>query len=106
MGRGIDFRGVNLVINYDFPTSAISYIHRVGRTGRAGREGRAVTFFTEDDTVNLRRYVGGVGLGGGSGAGKRGVGDGRSWRSWKVGVELGMAGCYVPCVGIEHRCEV
>ena len=55
MGRGIDFRGVNLVINYDFPTSAISYIHRVGRTGRAGREGRAVTFFTEDDTVNLRR---------------------------------------------------
>lgn len=55
MGRGIDFRGVNLVVNYDFPTSAISYIHRVGRTGRAGRDGQAVTFFTEDDIVNLRR---------------------------------------------------
>ncbi|XP_072164075.1 probable ATP-dependent RNA helicase DDX52 [Diadema setosum] len=54
MGRGIDFKGVNLVINYDFPTSAISYIHRIGRTGRAGRAGRAVTFFTEDDTVHLR----------------------------------------------------
>ena len=65
MGRGIDFRGVNMVVNYDFPTSAISYIHRVGRTGRAGREGRAVTFFTEDDTVNLRRWMGGRGWVGG-----------------------------------------
>ncbi|TDG45613.1 hypothetical protein AWZ03_007983 [Drosophila navojoa] len=54
MGRGIDFKGVNLVINYDFPPSKISYIHRIGRTGRAGRPGRAVTFFTQDDTANLR----------------------------------------------------
>lgn len=54
MGRGIDFKGVNLVINYDFPTSAISYIHRIGRTGRAGRTGKAVTFFTEADSVYLR----------------------------------------------------
>ncbi|XP_026314030.1 probable ATP-dependent RNA helicase DDX52 [Hyposmocoma kahamanoa] len=54
MGRGIDFRGVNLVINYDFPPSAISYIHRVGRAGRAGQRGRAITFFTQDDAVNLR----------------------------------------------------
>lgn len=30
MARGIDFTGVNLVINYDFPTTAISYIHRIG----------------------------------------------------------------------------
>ncbi|XP_075977600.1 DExD-box helicase 52 [Anticarsia gemmatalis] len=54
MGRGIDFRGVNLVINYDFPPSAISYIHRIGRAGRAGQKGRAITFFTQDDVVNLR----------------------------------------------------
>jgi len=54
MGRGIDFVGVNLVINYDFPPSAISYIHRIGRTGRAGRTGKAVTFFTESDSVYLR----------------------------------------------------
>ena len=57
MGRGIDFKGVNLVINYDLPTSAVSYIHRVGRTGRAGRPGRAVTFFTEADAANIRRSV-------------------------------------------------
>jgi hypothetical protein len=31
MGRGIDFKGVSLVINYDFPPSAISYIHRIGK---------------------------------------------------------------------------
>lgn len=30
MGRGIDFKGVNLVVNYDFPPSVISYIHRIG----------------------------------------------------------------------------
>ncbi|XP_037827303.1 probable ATP-dependent RNA helicase DDX52 isoform X2 [Lucilia sericata] len=54
MGRGIDFKGVNLVINYDFPPSTISYIHRIGRTGRAGRPGKAITFFTQDDTPHLR----------------------------------------------------
>jgi len=54
MGRGIDFKGVNLVINYDFPTSSVAYIHRIGRTGRAGRPGKAITFYTEDDATNLR----------------------------------------------------
>ncbi|KAI5635186.1 DEAD/DEAH box helicase domain-containing protein [Phthorimaea operculella] len=54
MGRGIDFRGVNLVVNYDFPPTAISYIHRVGRAGRAGQRGKAITFFTQDDVANLR----------------------------------------------------
>jgi ATP-dependent RNA helicase DDX52/ROK1 len=54
MGRGIDFKGVNLVVNYDFPQSPIAYIHRIGRAGRAGRRGKAVTLFTVNDTVNLR----------------------------------------------------
>ncbi|XP_073955853.1 DExD-box helicase 52 [Choristoneura fumiferana] len=54
MGRGMDFHGVNLVVNYDFPPSAIAYIHRIGRAGRAGQKGRAVTFFTQDDVANLR----------------------------------------------------
>lgn len=56
MARGIDFKGVNLVINYDFPPSAIAYVHRIGRAGRAGRRGKAITFFTTEDTVNLRRF--------------------------------------------------
>uniref|UniRef100_A0A2M4ARS1 Probable ATP-dependent RNA helicase DDX52 n=1 Tax=Anopheles triannulatus TaxID=58253 RepID=A0A2M4ARS1_9DIPT len=54
MSRGIDFKGVNLVVNYDFPPSTISYVHRIGRTGRAGRQGKAITFFTKDDTANLK----------------------------------------------------
>ncbi|KRZ70863.1 putative ATP-dependent RNA helicase DDX52, partial [Trichinella papuae] len=54
IGRGLDFKCVNLVINFDFPTSSISYIHRIGRTGRAGRQGRALTFFTETDKPLLR----------------------------------------------------
>ncbi|XP_068456902.1 probable ATP-dependent RNA helicase DDX52 [Clinocottus analis] len=54
MARGIDFKGVNLVLNYDFPTSAVEYIHRIGRTGRAGHQGKAITFFTENDKPLLR----------------------------------------------------
>lgn len=52
--RGIDFKGVKLVINYDFPNSMISYIHKVGRTGRAGQTGRAITFFTDEDKPLLK----------------------------------------------------
>ncbi|KAK7694190.1 hypothetical protein QCA50_001370 [Cerrena zonata] len=41
MARGMDFKGVREVINYDFPQSVQSYVHRIGRTGRMGREGKA-----------------------------------------------------------------
>uniref|UniRef100_A0A1A8H1J6 Probable ATP-dependent RNA helicase DDX52 n=1 Tax=Nothobranchius korthausae TaxID=1143690 RepID=A0A1A8H1J6_9TELE len=54
LARGIDFKGVNLVLNYDFPTSAVEYIHRIGRTGRAGHQGKAITLFTENDKPLLR----------------------------------------------------
>jgi ATP-dependent RNA helicase DDX52/ROK1 len=54
MARGVDFRAVNMVINYDLPSSGVSYVHRIGRTGRAGRKGKAITLFTEADFENLR----------------------------------------------------
>ena len=54
VARGIDFKNVNLVINYDFPNSMLTYIHRVGRTGRAERNGTAVTFFTDEDKPLVR----------------------------------------------------
>ncbi|ORX48161.1 P-loop containing nucleoside triphosphate hydrolase protein [Piromyces finnis] len=57
MARGMDFKGVKLVINYDFPQSVQSYIHRIGRTGRAGRDGEAVTFFSRDDVTYLKSIV-------------------------------------------------
>ena len=31
IARGMDFKGVNCVINYDFPESAAAYIHRIGK---------------------------------------------------------------------------
>ncbi|CEP01184.1 RNA helicase [Plasmodiophora brassicae] len=58
LARGIDFLGVNCVINYDFPQTTVSYIHRIGRTGRAGRRGEAITFFTHEDVVFLRSIAG------------------------------------------------
>lgn len=42
--RGIDIDGVSLVVNYDLPNVAESYVHRIGRTGRAGATGRAISF--------------------------------------------------------------
>ncbi|RLN33413.1 DEAD-box ATP-dependent RNA helicase 57 [Panicum miliaceum] len=57
IARGMDFKGVNCVINYDFPESAAAYIHRIGRSGRAGRSGEAITFFTEEDKPFLRNIA-------------------------------------------------
>jgi ATP-dependent RNA helicase DDX52/ROK1 len=55
VARGLDFRGVNGVVNYDVPTSSAAYVHRAGRTGRAGREGGvAVTLWTQDDIPILK----------------------------------------------------
>jgi ATP-dependent RNA helicase DDX52/ROK1 len=53
LSRGIDFKGIGTVINFDIPLTPESYVHRVGRTGRAGKKGLAVTFFTTDDYERL-----------------------------------------------------
>ncbi|KAH8120505.1 ATP-dependent RNA helicase SUB2 [Phellopilus nigrolimitatus] len=52
-GRGIDVERVNIVINYDSPSDADSYLHRVGRAGRFGTKGLAITFVSSeaDQTV-------------------------------------------------------
>ncbi|KAI9453056.1 ATP-dependent RNA helicase SUB2 [Boletus coccyginus] len=46
-GCGIDVERVNIVVNYDCPPDADSYLHRVGRAGRFGTKGLAVTFVSE-----------------------------------------------------------
>lgn len=51
--RGLDVKGLKLVINFDAPNHMEDYVHRVGRTGRAGTKGVAVTFvnYTEERAI-------------------------------------------------------
>ena len=51
--RGIDIPSVNVVINFDFPKTAETYLHRIGRSGRFGHLGLAVNLITYDDRFNL-----------------------------------------------------
>lgn len=58
--RGIDVDDLAMVINYDLPTEAENYVHRIGRTARAGKSGKAYTFCSEQDVYNLpaiERYI-------------------------------------------------
>lgn len=52
--RGIDVKGVSLVINYDLPNEPESYVHRIGRTARAGADGMAISFCDETERAYLR----------------------------------------------------
>ena len=52
--RGIDFKDITHVINYDFPTGRETYVHRIGRTGRNGKTGTAVSLVCEDDRRMLK----------------------------------------------------
>lgn len=53
--RGLDITGVDLVVNYEMPQDAESYVHRIGRTGRAGREGKAFSLICDRDIDSLSR---------------------------------------------------
>jgi len=53
--RGIDIQAVNVVINFDFPKNAETYLHRIGRSGRFGHLGIALNLITYDDRFNLYR---------------------------------------------------
>ena len=50
VARGVDFKDVRTVINFDVPPSASAYLHRVGRTGRAGKSGTAITLVSPAET--------------------------------------------------------
>ncbi len=52
--RGLDVEGISHVINFDMPSTADDYIHRIGRTGRAHHTGDAFTFVTPDDFQMVR----------------------------------------------------
>nr|GEW35732.1 DEAD-box ATP-dependent RNA helicase 56 isoform X1 [Tanacetum cinerariifolium] len=57
VGRGIDIERVNIVINYDMPDSADTYLHRVGRAGRFGTKGLAITFVSSESDSDVLNKV-------------------------------------------------
>ncbi|MCQ2606643.1 MAG: DEAD/DEAH box helicase [Bacteroidales bacterium] len=55
LSRGIDIKGINLVINFDVPRDAADYVHRVGRTARADAKGEAITFISDVDVPKFHK---------------------------------------------------
>ncbi|MDA1038283.1 MAG: DEAD/DEAH box helicase [bacterium] len=58
--RGIDVKGIELVINYDLPDHTEDYVHRIGRTGRAGEDGKAISFASPEqkkDILAIERLI-------------------------------------------------
>jgi len=53
--RGLDINDVQFVINYNVPEHSEDYVHRIGRTGRANKDGTAMTLFSSDETMFLKR---------------------------------------------------
>lgn len=53
--RGLDVQGVDMVVNFELPMDAESYVHRIGRTGRAGTTGIAFSLVSDRDVDSLSR---------------------------------------------------
>lgn len=56
-GRGIDIERINLAINYDLPSDADSYLHRVGRAGRFGTKGLSISFVSTDQDLEVLKAI-------------------------------------------------
>ena len=54
VARGIDVAGIELVVNYDLPSQAEDYVHRIGRTARAGMKGHAISFVMPSEQAEIR----------------------------------------------------
>ena len=52
--RGIDVKGITLVVNFDIPNEPESYVHRIGRTARAGASGLAISLCSHEERAYLR----------------------------------------------------
>ncbi len=53
--RGLDIKGVDMVVNFELPQDCESYVHRIGRTGRAGQMGQAFSLVSDRDVDSLQR---------------------------------------------------
>lgn len=57
VSRGVDFRNVACVLNFDLPTTSRAYVHRIGRTARAGKAGMALSFVIPESEVGKHRVA-------------------------------------------------
>ncbi|CEG49424.1 atp-dependent rna helicase dbp9 [Plasmopara halstedii] len=57
VSRGVDFRGVQFVVNVDFPKSVRAYTHRIGRTARGGASGTALSLVSKGDAKEERALM-------------------------------------------------
>jgi len=55
LARGIDIKGINLVINYEVPGDAEDYVHRIGRTARGDNTGVAITLINSEECYNFKK---------------------------------------------------
>ena len=58
--RGLDVKGIDLVINFDMARKGDDYVHRIGRTGRAGEQGLAVALIAPNEwnlKASIERYL-------------------------------------------------
>ncbi len=53
--RGLDIKGVDMVVNFELPDDPENYVHRIGRTGRAGEKGKAFSLVSDRDVDALSR---------------------------------------------------
>ncbi|MEZ5525014.1 MAG: DEAD/DEAH box helicase [Pseudomonadales bacterium] len=59
--RGLDIKGIDLVINFDMARNGDDYLHRIGRTGRAGETGLAISLISDPEwnlMASIERYLG------------------------------------------------
>ncbi|KAL8797011.1 MAG: hypothetical protein Q9195_000782 [Heterodermia aff. obscurata] len=87
LSRGVDFRGMNGVVNYDIPTTGAAYVHRAGRTGRQGREGGVVvTLYTKEDIPYVKNIANVIAAGerarGQDQGGGKSEGEGERVQNW------------------------
>lgn len=57
VSRGVDFRNVSCVLNFDMPATSRAYVHRIGRTARAGKAGMALSFIVPDKEVGKHKVA-------------------------------------------------
>lgn len=60
VSRGLDFKNLNLIINYQVPKTYQDYVHKIGRTGRVGLKGTSITLINEEDirhSYEILRYL-------------------------------------------------